>query len=106
MVMNKVPPHIQCKRDNVPVIVDKGPDHAGRTYAGFYADKLMSSRAGAPGWAVYGVAVGVSARVVRLCAWPDYPPRHYKYANPMINRGWHTKREAAAVAARLNARFA
>lgn len=66
-----------------------------------------------PGWYVfgrncekYGTNQLGEGRYIKNCAKPNVPMRHYKHWNGLIGRGWHTKREAQAVADFLNARDA
>lgn len=74
-------------------------DHKGRTYDRFYAN--IAPFAG-PGWYVWGRNPEYGDNLIRLCGRPDVAPRRHPHYNGPVRRGWHTKREAAAIATKLN----
>ena len=81
-------------------------NYSGHAFAGFY---VGTSHSAGPGWFIYGrnsekygtLPDGRGAYTM-LCARPDVAPRRFKYWNGTCRRGWHTKREAMAIAAALN----
>lgn len=75
-------------------------DYRGRVYDRFHARRSPDT---GPGWYVYGRNVDYGDTLVMLCAWPDVPERKHKHYNGKVLRGWNTKREAEAVASRMNA---
>ncbi len=87
-------------------IVLQDSDYRGRVYRGFTARRGHND---GPGWHVYGAClpdVGehtYGGGVIMHCAWPDKPARYWPGWNVRRNAGWRTKREAQAVADRLNA---
>lgn len=76
-------------------------DYAGRLYGDFHARRSASD---GPGWYVYGRCPhAYGGRLVNVCARPAVQPRKHPHYNGPIRRGFRTLREAAAVAAALNA---
>ena len=84
---------------NVDYEFDPGPDYRGRMYAEFYV--CRDATAG-PGWYVLGRNPEYGGRLVKICARPNVSPRKHPHYSHRVRRGWHTMREAAAVAAWLN----
>ena len=81
-------------------------NYSGHTFANFFPQR---DSAGGPGWYVYGrnsEKYGVKAdgkgAYVMLCARPSVAPRRHPHYNVKVRRGWHTRREAQAVADYLN----
>jgi len=79
-------------------VFDPGPDYKGRTYTDFYPAEATTG----PGWFVIGKNPEYGGRLRKVCAWPDVKPRRYKMWNGPVRRGWWTKKEAQAVADKLN----
>jgi hypothetical protein len=76
-------------------------DYRGRTYSGFYPSQ--SSHDG-PGWYVKGrgTAGEYDGRLRMICARPNVKPRRHPQYNCAVRRGWHTRREAQAIADLMN----
>lgn len=79
----------------------------GDKFADFYPAKDPST---GPGWYVfgrncerYGAHKDGKGAYIMLCARPDVAPRNHPHYNIKVRRGWHTRREAQAVADGLNA---
>lgn len=82
-------------------------NYSGHTFADFYAERRPGH---APGWFVsgrnsekYGTHADGKGAYVMLCARPDVKARRHPHFNGAVQRGWRTKREAQAVADRMNA---
>lgn len=81
-------------------------NYSGHTFGEFYVSR---DHGHAPGWFVfgrnaekYGTHPDGRGAYVMLCARPAVPPRKHPHYNAPVRRGWRTKREAQAVADRLN----
>lgn len=73
-------------------------DYAGRVFDRFYPRKDSST---GPGWYVFGRNPDYGT-LIKLCARPNVKPRwQANYSGP-VREGWHTKREAEAIAKQLN----
>lgn len=77
---------------------DPGPDYKGRMFTDFYPSKDCTG----PGWFLLGKNPEYDGRLRKVCAWLDVKPRHYKLWNGLVRRGFHSKKEAQAVADQLN----
>lgn len=73
-------------------------DYQGRKFDRFYASRSDLG----PGWFVYGRNPGYGDRLISLCAWPDRPPRRHLHWNGKVRHGWRLRRDAQAIADRLN----
>lgn len=80
-------------------VIFNATDHCGRTFKDFFPTRAEPH---GPGWFVYGRNPDYYGGLVYLCGRPDVKPRQCAHYNGKVRRGWRTKREAAAVAARLN----
>ena len=76
-------------------------DSRGRIFANFYPRRDPAS---GPGWYVFGRNPEYAGALIMLCARPDVKPRKHPHYNCLVRRGYHTKAEAAHVAAQLNRR--
>ena len=77
-----------------------GPDYRGREYDRFHARPDYGL---APGWFVFGRNPEYGDNLVMLRARPDVKARQHPHFNGKVRRGWHTKREAQAIADAMNA---
>jgi hypothetical protein len=82
-------------------------NYSGHTFSDFHARRDHTG----PGWYVfgrnstkYGTKPDGTGAYVMLCAYPDKPARRFRNYNRATHAGWPTKRQAAAVAAALNAK--
>jgi hypothetical protein len=76
-------------------------DYKGRVFREFFP--LQCPERG-PGWYVYGRCHGQYGPqgIIHLSARPAVKARKHLHYNVMVRRGWHTKREAQAIADKLN----
>jgi hypothetical protein len=81
-------------------------NYSGHVFSDFYVRRDPGY---GPGWFVfgrnsekYGTIADGSGAYVKRCAWPDRPPRRHVHYNGQVQHGWRLKRDAQAVADRLN----
>ena len=74
-------------------------DYKGRVFDRLEARRDPSS---GPGWFVFGRNEGYGDMLVKLCARPDRPLRGHAHYNGKVRFGWRTKRDAQAIADRMN----
>ena len=77
-------------------------DHKGRVYHDFFPERKPEK---GPGWYVYGRNPDYYNGIIKVCCWPLVKPRAHPHYNGRIERGWHRKRDAKAIAAFLNLQF-
>lgn len=87
-------------------IVVETVNYSGHVFADFHARRDPST---APGWFVFGRNGEKYGRLrdgdgayIMLCARPEVAPRRHPHYNGPVQRGWHRKSEAQAVADHLN----
>lgn len=78
----------------------KTVDYRGRTYSAFFPRRDSGT---GPGWYVFGCGAEYGGTLRMLCARPDVAARRHPHYNVLVRRGFRTMREAAAVAAAMNA---
>lgn len=74
-------------------------DYKGRTYNRFH---VRRDEGKAPGWFVWGRNPEYGDNLIHLCARPDVKLRAHPHYNYKVRRGWPTKKEAQAIADRMN----
>jgi hypothetical protein len=74
-------------------------NYRGDEFREFYARRDPGT---APGWFIFGRNPAYGGRYIMLCARPDVTPRRHPHYNCKVQRGWHTQREAQAIADWLN----
>ena len=91
--------------DPMVTVSDRDFRHGNvRVYREFF---VAIDPATGPGWYVWGrcrTEYGPRG-IIRLCARPSVAPRAHPHYNVRVQRGWHLKRDAQAVADELNRRF-
>lgn len=82
-------------------------NYSGHTFTDYF---VAPNRGNAPGWFVYGRNAEKYGKLpdgrgayVALVARPDVKPHRHPHYNCQVRRGWHTKREAQAIADAMNA---
>lgn len=74
-------------------------NYKGDVFNCFYVRQDPST---GPGWYVFGRNEKYDGRYIMLCARPNVKERRHPYYNKLVRRGWHTKREANAIAKEMN----
>jgi hypothetical protein len=92
---------------NEPFLFDN-TNYSGHDFRNFFVSRDHSG----PGWYIfgrnsekYGTLPNGRGAYVKLCARPDVKPRRHPHYNGKVRRGWRLKRDAQAVADRLNSSF-
>ncbi len=92
-------------RDSQVALIDREVRNGHeRVYREFFVSRRPEF---GPGWYVWGrcrTEYGPKG-IIRVCAHPSVVPRAHPHYNVRVQRGWHRKTDAQAVADDLNRRY-